>query len=530
MGFSKIITDKNYWDNLVITDSDLEYISNILLEGEKPLRMQELLINFINGRILFEEEAELARQTSMGRGYLPKELYEIGEEVVFPHLDWKTGKIIAIRDGKNPEYSDFKVMNVVLDDGSKRNFAFHLTDHALNDPQLLKNDLKKVDVTEILNRHGVDLDQKLSKELVNKKDVVRIGDTWFLKALLVDFNQGHLNIIEAMLDIHNGGPLSPDQLLNQLEMKLSDNRELNEFSLNYAMKKDPRFDEVGTEGLFAWFLKRQEPRFVQEVPNYLNYVPDHTSEPQFTDDIYEILLSIDDELEIIEDDNNDDILDVVSIPLIYPHWRCGSLPLNKMASQIFPSAIETERVKVTLWDAEADDLISGWVVRPFSYIIGLDKWYEDKELTPGSIVTLEKTDDPGKIKIGTIRRRSNREWMKTVLVGTDGGIVIALLKQPVAVGFQEQMVIAIPDVNALDQVWKDRAGKSKQLRSDVMKMAHELSKLNAQRHIHFTELYAAVNLIRRCPPSPILQILTTHPEFSHVGDNYFHLSESAEKE
>lgn len=530
MGFSKIITDKNYWDNLVVRESDIDYISNILLECEKPLSMEDLLGHLIKGRILYEEKVELERQSSAGKAYLPKDDYTIGEELVFPALEWKSGKVTDIRDGKNPEFNDFKVINVEFEDDTKRQFAADFLQHELNNPQKSINEIANIDEQEILNFYKISLENKLRNELSNKKEIVRIGDTWFLKALLADFNQGHLNIIEAVLDIQSGGPLSPLQLLSQMEINLSDNQELNEFSLNYALKKDLRFDEVGTEGLFAWFLKRQEPKVVQERPEQLRYFQTEKINTEFEEPFNEILSSIDDELEMEDDENISVSNEVVSIPLIYPHWRCGTLPLNEGSLQIFPSALETERIKIEFWDEESDEVHSGWVVRPFNYVTGLEKWYDDKELTPGSLVKLEKTDKPGKIRISTTKRRSNREWMKTVLVGTDGGIVIALLKQPVSVGFQEQMAIAIPDVNALDMVWKDRSNKSHNLKSDVLKMAQELSKLNSQRHIHFTELYAVVNMIRRCPPSPILQILTTQPEFSHVGDNYFHLRDSGTKE
>jgi len=42
-------------------------------------------------------------------------------------------------------------------------------------------------------------------------------------------------------------------------------------------------------------------------------------------------------------------------------------------------------------------------------------------------------------------------------------------------------------------------------------MVRELSKLNPQGHVHAIELYAAINVIRRCPPGPILAILASRP-------------------
>ena len=41
-----------------------------------------------------------------------------------------------------------------------------------------------------------------------------------------------------------------------------------------------------------------------------------------------------------------------------------------------------------------------------------------------------------------------------MLVGSDGGVVFAMLKQTVSTNFDDRMVIAIPDVEAVDQVWE----------------------------------------------------------------------------
>jgi len=55
------------------------------------------------------------------------------------------------------------------------------------------------------------------------------------------------------------------------------------------------------------------------------------------------------------------------------------------------------------------------------------------------------------------------------------------------------------------------------IRDDV---ARELTKLNPQNHVHVTELYAAVNLLRRVPPGPIMALLASRPWFVHVGNHF----------
>ncbi len=88
------------------------------------------------------------------------------------------------------------------------------------------------------------------------------------------------------------------------------------------------------------------------------------------------------------------------------------------------------------------------------------------------------------------------------------------------------MAIAIPDKDALDQIWSRNQKEQLPFERVVVNTVKELSKLNPQSHVHASELYAAVNVIRRTPPGPILSLLTSHPWFVHVGDLHYRLSDS----
>jgi hypothetical protein len=87
----------------------------------------------------------------------------------------------------------------------------------------------------------------------------------------------------------------------------------------------------------------------------------------------------------------------------------------------------------------------------------------------------------------------------------------------------------VPDFDILDQVWTDRRAKQPPFERIVVDIVRELTKLNPQSHVHAAELYAAVNLVRRCPPEPILALLNSRPWFVHVGDLHFRFDDSAGK-
>jgi hypothetical protein len=113
----------------------------------------------------------------------------------------------------------------------------------------------------------------------------------------------------------------------------------------------------------------------------------------------------------------------------------------------------------TLVDGETGDEIPAWVVRDAGYVFGLEDWYRQRELMPGSILRIRRGEQPGEVIIQADTQRSRRDWVRTVLVGTDGGMVFAMLKQVVTAAYDERLAIMVPDFDALDQVWKDRRAK-----------------------------------------------------------------------
>jgi len=148
---------------------------------------------------------------------------------------------------------------------------------------------------------------------------------------------------------------------------------------------------------------------------------------------------------------------------------------------------------------------------------------------PGSIIRIRPGKETGEVIVKVDAKRSRRDWVRTVLVGTDGGAVFATLKQIVAAAYDERLAIAVPDMDMLDSTWELRKKEQPPFERTVVNMARELTKLNTQGHVHASELYAAVNLLRRCPPGPIMALLASRPWFVHVGDLHFRFNDSEMK-
>ena len=70
-------------------------------------------------------------------------------------------------------------------------------------------------------------------------------------------------------------------------------------------------------------------------------------------------------------------------------------------TSLFPTAIESPRIRFHFVDAVTGDKFPGWVVRLEKYVYGLREYYLSKGVIPGSYIILETGDNPGEIKVST---------------------------------------------------------------------------------------------------------------------------------
>jgi hypothetical protein len=515
----------DYWQTFFLDKKDLEFLSTYLFENETPLTEKELLPVLIGERITIEREALVNQQRSIGKVYLPSGQYLVGESLVFPALEWKKGKILNTRPGVNPSTGEFEVIEVEFEEGIKRHLAAGLANHKLNQPMEVSVDDPLLNPENVINNYGADLEQKLDKALSADDGLVKVAARWFPRALMVDINVGQLNLAEAILDEAAAGkPLTTPALIDQLEISGNVNPKLIEFSMNYALQEDGRFDEVGPSGEVLWFLKRLEPHDVQQIPAPLRYIDIPYDRSILTREMLALEAELDDELA----GNNSPAGDVgeVTISLSYPHWRAGTLPLSARARGLFPTAYESPRVRFALVDGQSREEIQAWVVRQHGYVVGLGSLYQKYGMIPGSLITVTKGKKPGQAIVTARTRRPTRDWVRTVLVGSDGRIVFAMLKQNLTAEVNERMVVAVPDPSGVDEACAQVAQQHLPFEQLVGDMMHELVKLNVQGHVHAQELYSAINIIRRCPPGALLAFLTSSSSYKHVGDLHYRLAET----
>lgn len=510
---------EDYWETFELRADDIEFLYNYLLETEMPLTPQELVQVLVEERIRNEKQLIDEQRSSGGDIYLPREFYKTNQKLVFPALGWRNGRVVSVRPGRNPDIGKFDVIQVDFGEGERRDFAAGLENHAINQLPAVQVEDENLTGEYVLDNYLDELVDVLEQGLEDNPDFVRIAGRWFPRALLVDINIGHLNLAEAVLDMAGGGPLPTSALLEQIEISSNVNPKLLEFSMDLTLQEDERFDEVGAAGEVLWFLKRLEPAEVLEPPVYLRYSGLEYERSLLGPEMLALESELDDELSPFEERAQH--LNEVQVRLIFPHWRAGCLPLASRLRHLFPTAYEAPRIRFMLVDEETGDRFPAWVVRAKRYVFGLREWYEKHNVQPGSIIRVQRGNSPGEVILKAEARRTAREWIRTVLVGSDGGMVFAMLKHTVSTSIDDRMVIAVPDITAVDQVWERMQKEKPPFERVVVNTVKELAKLNPQGHVHASELYAAINVVRRTPPGPLLALLASRPWFTHLGDLHF---------
>jgi hypothetical protein len=518
---------KDYWEDFEVTERDLEYLYNYLLEEEQPQTPDQLMHALVSERIRQEKDALEKQQASGGATYYPKDHYQVGQQIRFPSLGWETGKVTAVRSGQNPELPPFEVIDVQLATGEARQYAAGLEQHKLNQPVSINADDPLLEPGYVLKKYGGELSAHLSDYLESNEDLVRIAGMYFPRALLVDINPGHLNLAEAVLDMMGGGPLPTPALMDQIDLPEDVDSKLNEFSLNLALQEDKRFDEVGPSGEVLWYLHRLEPEPVREAPIYLRY-SGHDEESAGIEDLFQQFeTQVVDELDPGLNPPDQTPVDEATISLIYPHWRAGTLPLAGNLTRLFPTALESPRIQFTFVDGNTHQKFSGWVVRPLHYVYGLREWYLSQGIITGSLIHIQRGSNPEEVIIRADKKRAVRDWIRTAIVGSDGGVVFSMLKHNISSAIDERMAIMISDTEMLDKVWEQNTKKRVPLASTVRVIMAEMAKLSPQSHVHAQELYAGINILRRCPPGAILKTLLESDWARHLGNLYFRLEDAS---
>ena len=514
-----------YWrEPFKINLDDLEYLGSYLQEKETPQTTEGLTLALIEYRCQ-REESKIRNELSKGTIYQPSKSYAAGQQVVFPAFDYILGSITGLRRGENPEHGDFDVIQVTLEGETQpREFASNLkTAHRLNrtDGDTIETGERLQAPRELYSQYGSDVRTALEEQLQSSTQpaFVRDGDKWLPRNVLVDVHVGHLNIAEALIEV-KGRPISTTALISEMNLPAEVPEHLRRFSANAALRQDERFDDVGSGSEPAWYLRRQEPPEVWETPAILRY------EPIAYDRLVLGVEMLQQEWELDDEWSTDSItvetpmvVPTITLNLIYPHLRSGTLPLSGRAQGFFARGLGRSTM-ITLIDGRWGARFSAFVCHAGRYIAGLGGWFEQHKLPVGAIITLERTREPLEYVVDFRPRRLRREWSRTAEI-KDNELVFVLQKQAITCDYDEHLTVAEVSLGALDGYRQQIAADRMPLSRLVRQLTQELAGKSPQGTVHAKTIYSAVNLVRRTSPGPIFAILATDSTLRSMGGGYW---------
>ena len=509
---------------------DIESITNLLLEKESPLSSVELATEIIKARE-DQRRQKLAQKYVGAKVYRPSETYELGDRLTFSQLNYATATVVNLREGKSTDLRPLRIAAVEFEgangspQGRPREFVIEYDqDHPLNNadrnrhPSQLSGDYT---VDDILKDHDTDIVEQVDHALERNADLVRLAGTWFVRELLLEVDIGHLHLAEAVLDMNEGGPLGTEDILDQIGGLGSAPLPLQVFSLNYYMNQDDRFDEVGPAGKVLWHLTQKLPRLVREVPAILEYKPITFDRAMLSREMKQLEYDLDDEHSPVTSPRPEE---EVSLTLIYPHRRVGTLPINSETKYVFPAA-KTPRIAITIVDALDKKEYPCWVVHEFKYVVGLAPIFQKHHLPVGAYVYLTPTADRSRIEIEFDTYRPRTEWIPVVERSDRDLLRCKTAKRAIGADYDEMIIVGVTNLPEVDQLGKDLLAKGASLAQLLVHLVRELSKENPQGTVHAKILYSTLNILRRCPPGPMFATLANVPEVEDVGGNYWKLSE-----
>lgn len=510
---------KDFWDSsdFALTESYVEQIYNYFLEAERPQPIEKITQVIIQHRIA-EEKSKLKPRLEGRIIYQPSKQYQIGDKLVFPTLQFAHATVQGVRKATNPQFGEFQAIQVEIG-GKKREFAAGLAnEHPLNEGDGMATvRMEEPDPESIYAQYGTQLNERIAAALLAHGEFIRLANQWFVKGLMGEINIGHLHLSEAVLEVSGGGPLLTPEILEHLDMPANIPADVQEFSLNYALLKDDRFDEVAPPGQVAWFLRRLEPTYVRDIPDRLAYKPHAYDRALLSTQMHQLERELDDEWSDFEPAT---IAREVTFTLSYPHRVAGTLPLASRIRPLFPLGISTRQL-VTLVDRQSGEEIPAWVAAEGRYIAGLSKWYEANEIPVGGYMILAPGPKPGAVFIDYSRRpKARREWIRLAVI-ENGHLNFTLDKRNIGCDYDDLLALGTDQTAAIDALFRSGENQRRTLAALLAEIMPSLSEGGPQNTVHAKTLYSAVNLLRRTTPGAIFAELVRHPAFQTMGDQYW---------
>jgi hypothetical protein len=506
-----------FWrDEYQVSDEEADLIASMILDANRPLRLEEFAATIIQKRFERDREAS-ARQAKLSRLYQPMTTYAVGDQVMFSGADYRMGQVLAVRPGHNPKHGLFEVMQVRFEDGTQREFAsaFPYT-HPLNRPveELLGIEDPNTTEAEMVRLYQSHVLRKLEAALTANEDFVSFDGLWLLRELLPEIHVGHLNLAEAMI-YEAARPLAIHEMLPDLDLSKETSSEAQAFSFSHELGRDGRFDNIGTAEAPLWYLRALQPEAVHERPTVHRVAFRAQGGEYLGITMLDLIEQIGDELDEVAGATVSEG-EILHCELCFAHLYAGTLPATARFLRRFDAA--GHHFPITVVDDQSKRRFQAWVVPSERYVCGFSDWYAATGMCIGGQVTLMPAKEAGVFTIMMTATHSRRsEWIRSASV-IDDRLVLQMQRTSIPVRCDRNMLIDVPDRQAIARLMSVNDQRNLSLAAVVRTAFEEMAKLSSGGAVHAKSIYSAVNLLRRSGAVPVFAELTRRACYTPLVD------------
>ena len=133
------------------------------------------------------------------------------------------------------------------------------------------------------------------------------------------------------------------------------------------------------------------------------------------------------------------------------------------------------------------------------------------------------------IELELIPPRSGKDWIRSLNLDDKNHFSFVTSQHKISTEFDERMAVYVENSPQLDTFWEANNRKESNVVRQIELVFRELSKDNPQGIIHFNEIYAAINMLRRVPSRLLYAILLKEESIQRIDQMYFKLANKDEE-
>ena len=129
----KNLPDIGWIESFTLQADDYDHVIHLLLESGTPCSTAAIVLTLLERQLLEDQEKIGDEHKVWDEVYSPDKTYVSGQIINFPLLGGLNGEVISIRNGDNPDYGEYGVLQVRCEDDTTREFVSGMANNSLID-------------------------------------------------------------------------------------------------------------------------------------------------------------------------------------------------------------------------------------------------------------------------------------------------------------------------------------------------------------------------------------------------------------